>query len=80
MTLTRRDFLIKGTALLATIGIGGPMLLADKRNTVFANADEGLPEIEAPVLVVIQLSGGNDGINTLIPYGLGGYYDVQPSL
>ena len=31
-----------------------------------------------PVLVVIQLSGGNDFMNTVIPYTEGVYYDVRP--
>lgn len=29
------------------------------------------------VLVVIELSGGNDGLSTLVPYGLPGYYDLR---
>jgi uncharacterized protein (DUF1501 family) len=31
-------------------------------------------------LVVIQLSGGNDGLNTIIPYGNDIYYQKRPSL
>src|SRR5438874_13468610 len=31
-----------------------------------------------PVLVVVQLSGGNDFMNTLIPYTNGVYYDARP--
>src|SRR5258708_32299633 len=31
-----------------------------------------------PVLVVIQLSGGNDFMNTLIPYTNGVYHDSRP--
>ena len=31
-----------------------------------------------PVLVVLQLSGGDDGINTIIPYGDPLYYDNRP--
>jgi uncharacterized protein (DUF1501 family) len=33
-----------------------------------------------PVLVVIQLSGGNDGLNSIIPYGDPLYYDNRPSV
>ncbi|MDA4128203.1 MAG: DUF1501 domain-containing protein [Thaumarchaeota archaeon] len=31
-------------------------------------------------LVVIQLMGGNDGINTLVPYSQQAYYQVRPTL
>ena len=31
-----------------------------------------------PVLVVVQLSGGNDFMNTIIPYAEGIYYDSRP--
>lgn len=33
-----------------------------------------------PVLVVIQLSGGNDFMNTLIPFTEGVYYDTRPAI
>ena len=33
-----------------------------------------------PVLVVLQLSGGNDGINTVIPHGDPLYYDNRPNV
>ena len=33
----------------------------------------------APVLVVLQLSGGNDVLNTVVPYGDGLYYDFRPT-
>lgn len=33
---------------------------------------------KAPVMVVIQLSGGNDFMNTLIPYTNGVYHDSRP--
>ena len=31
-----------------------------------------------PVLVVVQLSGGNDFMNTVIPFTNGHYYDARP--
>jgi uncharacterized protein (DUF1501 family) len=32
------------------------------------------------VIVVLSLSGGNDGLNTLIPYSDANYYDYRPTL
>ncbi|MFN0092448.1 MAG: DUF1501 domain-containing protein, partial [Acidimicrobiales bacterium] len=31
-------------------------------------------------LVVIELEGGNDGLSTLVPFGLGRYHDLRPGL
>jgi uncharacterized protein (DUF1501 family) len=33
-----------------------------------------------PVLVVLQLSGGNDALNTIVPYGDPQYYDNRPAV
>ncbi len=32
------------------------------------------------ILVIVQLGGGNDGLNTVIPYGDAAYYNARPSL
>lgn len=38
----------------------------------------GVPEDR--ILVVVQLGGGNDGLNTVIPYGDSNYYNLRPGL
>ncbi len=32
------------------------------------------------ILVVVQLAGGNDGLNTVIPYSNGAYYQARPAI
>ncbi|MDE3159669.1 MAG: DUF1501 domain-containing protein [Acidobacteriota bacterium] len=35
---------------------------------------------DGKILVVLELSGGNDGLNTLVPYGDDAYYQHRPNL
>jgi uncharacterized protein (DUF1501 family) len=42
------------------------------------SSNPGVPEDR--VLVVVQLSGGNDGLNTVVPYGLDDYYKGRSGL
>ncbi|WP_261302292.1 DUF1501 domain-containing protein [Paenibacillus andongensis] len=77
MKLSRRDFLLKGTAMFATLGLGGALFTQTGKSILAGGFDD---DVDEPVLVVVQLSGGNDGINTLIPYGQGIYYDARPTL
>ena len=60
--------------------------------TIVANADHifaralaatalpGLPGSENRTLVIINLQGGNDGLNCIVPHGNPDYYRVRPSL
>src|ERR1700747_859626 len=32
------------------------------------------------ILVVLELSGGNDGLNTVVPYGDDAYYKARPKI
>ncbi|HEV3344920.1 MAG TPA: DUF1501 domain-containing protein [Pirellulales bacterium] len=60
---SRRKFLQKalGSSTLLSMGLTSPQFLA--RSALASSAGGG-----EKVLVVVQLSGGNDGLNTVIPY------------
>src|SRR5436305_13463374 len=45
-----------------------------------AAALAGQGQAGGKILVVLELSGGNDGLNTLVPYGDDAYYKHRPSL
>lgn len=70
MSTTRRQFLqtTLGSSTLLSIGLSVPDFLARA-----ARAAENQPTRGENVLVVVQLSGGNDGLNTLIPFADDGY-------
>ena len=65
MSQSRREFLksMVGASSLLSFAPAVPAFL---RNTALA-AEPG-PDKGDEVLVVLQLSGGNDGLNTLVPY------------
>ena len=51
--------------------------------TVIEASDTGtgpLQNAANKTLVVVQLLGGNDGINAVVPYGQQAYYDNRPTL
>ena len=75
--MERRKFLkVAGTAL------GGMILLPEFLMAIPQSARELLQEAEEleNILVVIQLSGGNDGLNTFVPYGNPAYYELRSGL
>ena len=47
--------------------------------TTYRSDQNGTQHNSAPVLVVLQLSGGNDVLNTVVPYCDGLYYDFRPT-
>ncbi|OIN82829.1 DUF1501 domain-containing protein [Mycobacterium malmoense] len=76
--INRRRFLI------ASAGVGAAGLLSgavavDWHDLMRAAGDRPLAE-GAGVLVIVTLYGGNDGINTLIPYADNAYHDARPEL
>lgn len=76
LDMTRRRFLATGAAAAGTVSLTGGLLT----NTVTALAAEGGALDHDRVLVVIQLEGGNDGLNTVIPYADDAYFRVRPNI
>lgn len=80
---TRREFLQKGLVVLsATPTI--PMFLS---NTAWAMSDPlDTKRTQQPtgkdgkILVVVQLAGGNDGLNTVVPYADAAYHRARPAI
>lgn len=73
---TRREFLktgLVGGALAWTV----PAFLSQTFNVLHA---EGAADNAKPILVVLQMAGGNDGLNTVVPITNDDYYRARPSL
>ena len=82
-TFTRRQFLQSGLAMVSTIATV-PTFLSQSAGLLAADTSMRLSakpgEPDDRVLVVVQLSGGNDGLNTLVPFGLDPYYRMRPRI
>jgi uncharacterized protein (DUF1501 family) len=70
--LSRRQFILRSSSLVSLSPLVPTMLC---RAAMAATA-----EADGKVLVVIQLDGGNDGINTVVPYGDDGYAKARVKL
>lgn len=78
---TRRQFLHQGLTL-ASASLAVPAFLSRSAAALPHSAWGGaIPGVnEDRVLVVVQLSGGNDGLNTVIPYADANYYKARPGI
>ncbi len=74
MSLSRRDLMKKGASAI-------PALLALR--SLGVSTAFGAPGAPARNIVFVELQGGNDGLNTIVPFGVNGgaYYDLyRPNL
>ena len=74
--ITRRKFLKLTTGTLAT---GLATQLISFEDIANAAINRPLPA-DTPILVIVTLYGGNDGLNTVIPYTDSIYFDSRPGL
>jgi uncharacterized protein (DUF1501 family) len=70
--MKRRSFL-KKSALASTALFTPAFLRSNSSSGLFGN-------FEGKTLVVIQLSGGNDGLNTIVPFENDVYYKERPTI
>jgi len=82
--MTRREFLHKGLTIVA-LGATAPSFLT-RTALAMGNPFDIAQVISRPgvpddnVLVVIQMGGGNDGLNTVVPFADEAYYRARPRL
>jgi uncharacterized protein (DUF1501 family) len=82
MSSNRRLFLQQlGAAGIVSLGIAPPAFLS--RAAWAAGEDESKLVNKQPdgrILVLVQMAGGNDGLNTVIPHGDPEYYKARPGI
>jgi uncharacterized protein (DUF1501 family) len=78
---TRRSFLGRGL-VMASAATTVPYFVQQSAQALMPalgmSSTPGMPEDR--VLVVVQLGGGNDGLNTVIPFRDGNYYKARPAI
>ncbi len=76
--ISRRDMIKRGGMI--AVGLVAPRWLSTVAQADMIKTGRGGKIAKDTVLVVCQLSGGNDGLNTIIPYANKVYYQMRPTL
>jgi uncharacterized protein (DUF1501 family) len=82
--MTRREFIRKGLTMVA-VGATAPSFITrtalamnNPWDVAQVTSHPGIPDDH--ILVVVQMGGGNDGLNTVIPFSNDAYYRARPNL
>jgi uncharacterized protein (DUF1501 family) len=77
MSVSRREMLKVGLGGLSVVSLSGtiPAFLS---RFAYAQAPSTQPVSNDNILVVVQLSGGNDGLNCVVPVGNDAYFKARP--
>ena len=82
--MTRREFIKKGMTMVA-VGWTAPSFITrtalamnNPWDVAQVTSRPGVPDDR--ILVVVQMGGGNDGLNTVIPFSNDAYYRARPNL
>jgi len=80
VALKRRAFIKRGVTFVSLTLATNHMMMqtSNAGDSVFAQASN-LSD-NGRMLIVVQLQGGNDGLNTVVPYSDGRYFDARPTL
>ncbi|MEE2907861.1 MAG: hypothetical protein VX527_08515, partial [Planctomycetota bacterium] len=80
---SRRLFIQQGVTL-ASLAATTPLFIQQTAKGVMLPLGSPLSSIpgmpQDRILVIVQLGGGNDGLNTVIPYGSDDYYKLRPGI
>jgi uncharacterized protein (DUF1501 family) len=80
MAYTRRDFLKRGT-FFVSMGVTAPTFLTTTARALAEQGSSCLTTSEDKrILLVVQLGGGNDGLNSFVPYANPTYYHARPTI
>lgn len=73
MAHTRRDFIKRGVTFVGA-GLVAPRVLLGPAEAFARTASDGR------ILVIVELNGGNDGLNTVVPFTQSAYYTARPRI
>lgn len=76
--ISRRDVIKRGGII--AVGLTAPRWLSSIAQADVMRIAKGGKAASDTILVVCQFSGGNDGLNTVVPYADKNYYTLRPTI